>query len=304
MNIKIILRLVVAVVFGTVAVIFSELIPPINGMNPILVRFLVSAWAAVMGFALFPDLASRVTRITINVFNQMVQRVTSEITTQMLRLSRQSAAPSPYASASPSIGGITMNRPLILDTSAIIDGRVLDVAEAGFISGLLLIPNFVLLELQQVADSSDNLKRARGRRGFEITNSLKKIKGLKVEIWDKDAGGKAVDDRLLRLAKSLNGKIITTDFNLNKLASAHGVSVLNVNDLANALKTVAIPGEKMEVKIVHVGKDPSQGVGYLPDGTMIVVEHGADSLGKVVKAEVSRIIQGSAGRMVFSKLKE
>ncbi len=303
MSLKFVLRLVVAAVFATFAVIISELIPPIPGINSILIRAIVTIWAALMGFAVFPDLASKVTRIAISLFNQMVSRVTSEVTTQFLRISRQTQGHSPFASASPAVGGISLSRPQILDTSAIIDGRVLDIAETGFISGLVLIPNFVLLEMQQVADSSDNIKRARGRRGFEIINDLKKVKGLKIEIWDKETGGKAVDDRLLHLAKSLGGKIITTDFNLNKLASAHGVSVLNVNDLANSVKAVAIPGEKMELKIVHIGKDSTQGVGYLPDGTMIVVEGGAPSLGKTINIEVSRVIQGSAGRMIFAKAK-
>jgi uncharacterized protein YacL len=302
-QLKLVLRLVVAAIFATFAAIISELIPPIEGFNAILIRAIVTIWAALMGFALFPDLAAKVTRIALSLFNQMVSRVTSEVTTQFLRLSRQNQGHSPYASAAPAVGGISLNRPLILDTSAIIDGRVLDIAQTGFINGLVLIPNFVLLEMQQVADSADNLKRARGRRGFEIINDLKKIKGLKVEVWDKEAGGKAVDDRLLHLAKSLNGKIVTTDFNLNKLASAHGVNVLNVNDLANAVKAVAIPGEKIDLKIVHIGKDSSQGVGYLPDGTMIVVEQGAPSLGKTITAEVSRIIQGSAGRMIFAKVR-
>jgi uncharacterized protein YacL len=303
MPIKFVLRLVVAVVFGVVAVIFSELVPQVAGINQTLLRIVITLWSALMGFALFPDLASRVTHTVINLFNVVVSRVSSEVLTQFLRVSKSGGGSSPYMSATPAVGGISLNKPLILDTSAIIDGRILDIAQTGFISGMLLIPNFILLEMQQVADSADNLKRSRGRRGFEVIADLKKIKGLKVEVWDKEAGGKAVDDKLLHLAKSLNGKIITTDFNLNKLATAHGVTVLNVNDLANAVKAVAIPGEKLDLKVVHIGKDPSQGVGYLPDGTMIVVEEGASRIGQNITVEVARIIQGSAGRMIFTRMK-
>jgi len=238
--------------------------------------------------------------MSVSLFNFSLNRIIAEVSTQMMRLQRDSSRPSAI-NPIPQVGGIALNRPLILDTSAIIDGRILDIAKTGFISGLILIPNFILIELQQVSDSSDNLKRSRGRRGFEIVSELKKVAGLKIEIWDKDGASKAVDERLLRLAKSLHGKIITTDFNLNKLALAHGVGVLNVNDLANAVKTVSIPGEKMEIKVVHVGKDPKQGVGYLPDGTMIVVEDGVGLLGKTINMEVTRVIQGSAGRMIFGK---
>lgn len=231
----------------------------------------------------------------------MVNRVSSEILNQLLRMPRQSHLP--FLNPTPQVGGISLQRPLILDTSAIIDGRILDISKTGFINGLLLIPNFILIELQQVADSSDNLKRARGRRGFEIISDLKKGPGLKVEVWDRESGGKAVDEKLIKLAKSLHGKVVTTDFNLNKLAGAHGVSILNVNDLANAVKTVAIPGEVMEVKIIHIGKDPKQGVGYLPDGTMIVIEDGGSLLGKTIDTEVTRTLQVPAGRMIFAKVK-
>lgn len=299
MPIKIVLRLIVAVIFAVVAVIFSELIPPFDNINNIVLRVLVTSVSALAGFIIFPDLATTITKITISLFNLSVARVSSEILSQLMRLPRNPHTM--FGNPTPQLGGISLQRPLILDTSAIIDGRILDIGKTGFISGLVLIPNFVLLELQQVSDSSDNLKRARGRRGFEVISELKKVSGLKVEVWDKEAGGKAVDERLLKLAKNLHGKVVTTDFNLNKLAGAHGVSVLNVNDLANAVKTITVPGEKIDLKIVHIGKDPKQGVGYLEDGTMIVVEDGAESLGKSISIEVSRVLQGSAGRMIFAK---
>lgn len=285
-------------VFATIAVIFTELLPPIQGVNPFVAKVFFTIMAGLVGFAVFPDVASKVTSVTLYLFNTIVHRVSSEVLNQLLRLPRGNV---PFMNPSPQIGGISIQKPLILDTSAIIDGRILDIARTKFISGLILIPNFVLLELQQVADSSDSLKRARGRRGFEIIADLKKVSGIKVEVWEQEAGGRAVDEKLLKLAKSLHGKVVTTDFNLNRLSHAHNVTVLNVNDLANAVKTIAIPGENLDLKIVHIGKDDNQGVGYLPDGTMIVVENGADLIGKTVKVEVSRVIQGSAGRMFFGK---
>jgi uncharacterized protein YacL len=295
---RFVLRFVMAAIFAVVAVIFSELVPPLEGVNPNIARTLITISAAIVGFIVFPDFASWITYTTLSLFNTAVNRVSSEVMSQILRLPRQGHL---LGNPTPAVGGISLSKPLILDTSAIIDGRILEIAQTGFVNGLILVPNFVLLELQQVADSADNLKRARGRRGFEIIAELKKIRELKIEIWDKEAGGKAVDEKLLKLAKNLNGKVITTDFNLNRLSQAHGVAVLNVNDLANAVKTPALPGESLGLKIVHVGKDPKQGVGYLPDGTMIVVEDGAGFIGETIKVEVSRALQGSAGRMIFAK---
>lgn len=297
MPIKIILRIIFAVVFATLAIIYSELIPPLEGTPTLAVRIFATVIAALVGFLVFPDIASKITDFSISAFNFMVNRLASEVFNKLLRLPRGSlhfgAIPSP-----PQIA-----RPLILDTSAIIDGRILDIAKTGFVSGQILLPNFVLLELQQVADSSDAIKRGRGRRGFEIIDELKKVRVVNLKVWDREVIGKAVDEKLLRLAKSLDGKIITTDFNLNTLSRAHEVVVLNVNDLSNAVKTATIPGEELELLVVHVGKNLKQGVGYLPDGTMIVVEDGADKLGKKVLVEVTRVLQGSAGRMIFSKIK-
>ncbi len=302
MSLKLILRLILAIAFASVAIIFSELIPPINGVNPFVVKALLTILAGLVGFVVFPDLAGYLTKLTISFFNLTVARISSEILNQLLRLPKQhSITPSIFSGSTPQMGNVTLSRPLVMDTSALIDGRVLEIAATGFLSGILLIPNFVLLELQQVADSSDGLKRARGRRGFEIIEELKKTPGIKIEIWDKETGGRMVDEKLLKLAKSLHGKIVTTDFNLNRLSSAHGVSVLNVNELSNAVKTVSLPGEVVKIKIIHVGKDPKQGVGYLADGTMIVVEEGSALLGKEVEVKVARVLQGPAGRMVFAR---
>lgn len=297
-RVKLVLRLILAAIFAFIAVIFSELIPPLEGINPFVLRIFVTSISAFLGFIVFPDIATGATKLTITLFNLTINRLSSEILNQILHLPRHHRS---VLEPTPQVGGISLQRPLILDTSSIIDGRILEVAKTGFINGLILIPNFILLELQHVADSADNLKRQRGRRGFDIVSDLKKVHGVKVEIWEKEAGGKSVDEKLLKLAKSLHGKVVTVDFNLNRLSEAHGVAVLNVNDLANAIKIQALPGETLEIKIVHVGKDPKQGVGYLEDGTMIVVEDGASFLGESIKVEVSRVLQGSAGKMIFGK---
>lgn len=298
MRTRLILRLISALVFATFAAIFSQLIPPIGKANPFLIRALVTAISAWVGYIVFPEIARSVRIISLTFFNFIVHRVSSEVSNQIVKIPRPSF---PFGNPSPQVGSVSLTRPLILDTSSIIDGRVLDIAKSGFLSGLILIPRFILTELQQVSDSKDDLKRARGRRGFETIEELKKTKGVKVEVWDKDQMGKLVDDKLMNLAKSLHGRILTTDFNLNKVAQVSNISVLNVNDLANALRTSALPGEKLTIKIMHIGKDPKQGVGYLPDGTMVVISEAADKIGAVVEIEVTKILQGPAGKMVFGK---
>jgi uncharacterized protein YacL len=300
MRIRRYLRLFLAITFALIAFIFSELMPDIPPLNRSVLRVVVSLWFGLIGYSLFPDMAKALTNFAVTQINTISQRVTTEVMDQMMRLPRGNAFSAPFPQSAP-VGGVSVNQPMILDTSAIIDGRILDIAKTGFVAGTILLPSFILAELQQVSDSADYLKRSRGRRGFEIIEELKKVKGLRIEVWDKEPAAKTVDEKLLRLAKSLHGRIITTDFNLNRLASVSNVLVLNVNDLANAVKTVAVPGEQLKVKVVHLGKDPKQGVGYLPDGTMIVVEDGATLVGAEVKAEVSRVIQVAAGRMIFVK---
>ena len=193
----------------------------------------------------------------------------------------------------------------LLDTSVIIDGRIADICETGFIEGTLLIPVFVLEELQHIADSADQLKRVRGRRGLDI---LAKIRGeskkLKVEVTNVDYYDiTEVDSKLVRLGQEVGGKIITNDFNLNKVAQLRGVEVLNINELSNAVKPVVIPGENMVVSIVKSGKEQGQGVAYLDDGTMIVVENGQRRIGETVEVEVTSALQTAAGRMIFAKPK-
>lgn len=299
MSLKLILRVILVVIFATLAAIFSQLIPPLGGPDPFLIRAVLTILAGWAGFMVFPDVARSVRVVTMTLFNFVVHRVSSEVSNQIIKLPRPNTT---FHPPTPQVGSLTLTRPLILDTSAIIDGRILDIVQTGFISGLVLVPKFVLAEIQQVADSADNLKRQRGRRGFDILEQLKKIKSIRLEIWEKDQNGKTVDDKLLNLAKSLEGRIITTDFNLNKVASLSNIYVLNVNDLANAVKTICLPGEKLEIKIVHLGKDKMQGVGYLPDGTMVVVANAAEKIGQTLAVEVTKNIQTPAGRMIFTKI--
>lgn len=300
LNFLLILRLVLAVIFALTAFIFSEVVPDIPPFHHNLLRIIITVWSGLIGYGIFPELARAVTVSFLNLVNNITARVSTEIVSHMMRLPSQNPFSAPNPVHAP-VGGVSVNQPMILDTSAVIDGRILDIAKTGFIFGTILLPTFVLSELQQVADSADFLKRSRGRRGFEIIEELKKVKTIRVEIWEREPAAKGVDEKLLKLAKSLHGRIVTTDFNLNRVASVSNVAVLNVNDLANAVKTMAIPGEQLQVKVVHLGKDSKQGVGYLPDGTMIVVENGAELVGKDIKTEVHRVIQVAAGRMIFVK---
>lgn len=191
----------------------------------------------------------------------------------------------------------------ILDTSVIIDGRIADIIQTGFIEGTLLVPNFVLLELQQIADSSDAIIRAKGRRGLDILNQLQKSSGIPVEFYDKDFENiPQVDTKLLHLAKHLNGTLLTNDFNLNKVAEFQQVPILNINELANAVKPVLIPGEQLHVLVIKPGTERKQGVAYLEDGTMIVVEDGQHYLNEWVDVEVTSALQTAAGRMIFAKM--
>lgn len=192
----------------------------------------------------------------------------------------------------------------VLDTSVIIDGRVKEIALAGFLEGKLIVPVFVLEELQHIADSADSLKRNRGRRGLDILKAMQDSPDFDIEIFKgKYEDIKEVDSKLLKLTQELNGKIVTNDYNLNKVAVLQNIPVLNINELANAVKPVFLPGEEMEVAIVKEGKEHSQGLGYLDDGTMIVVENGKKYLGETITVIVTSILQTSAGKMIFAKPK-
>ncbi|MFC7061797.1 PIN/TRAM domain-containing protein [Halobacillus seohaensis] len=192
----------------------------------------------------------------------------------------------------------------ILDTSVIIDGRIADICETHFLEGTIVIPQFVLEELQHIADSSDGLKRNRGRRGLDILNRLQKDLPVKVEIYDGDFEDvQEVDSKLVKLAKVMDGIVVTNDFNLNKVCEFQNVQVLNINDLANAVKPVVLPGEEMTIQVIKDGKEQKQGIGYLDDGTMIVVEEGKNYIGKTIEVIVTSVLQTSAGRMIFARPK-
>ncbi len=196
-----------------------------------------------------------------------------------------------------------MNRTILLDTSVIIDGRIADIATTGFLPGTLLIPRFVLNELQYVADSPDGLRRQRGRRGMDVLATLQKDPRVMVRISDIDAEGvREVDSKLVVLGKQLKCPVLTNDYNLNKVAELQGVTVLNINELANAVKSVVLPGELMNINIIQEGKERDQGVGYMEDGTMVVVENGRDEVGEYADVSVTKVLQTAAGRMIFARI--
>jgi uncharacterized protein YacL len=209
----------------------------------------------------------------------------------------------PYVEFSKQTKGV---RPILLDTSVLIDGRINDIAASGILESQLIVPRFVLDELQQVADSSDRLKRNRGRRGLDVLSKLQSNPRIEVILYDSSArdeiGINEVDQMLMHLAKVLNARVLTNDFNLNKVAQLRGVDVININDLANALKPVVMAGERMQVRLTKAGDQPGQAVGYLDDGTMIVVEQARQHINEEVEFTVSSVLQTSAGRMIFGRM--
>lgn len=198
-----------------------------------------------------------------------------------------------------------LNRTILLDTSVIIDGRVADIAKTGFLPGTLLIPRFVLNELQYIADSPDGVRRQRGRRGMEVLAELQKLPNLLVRISDINVDGvREVDDKLVVLGKQLKSPILTNDYNLNRVAELQGVTVLNINELANAVKSIVLPGESLRINIMQEGKEYGQGVGYMDDGTMVVVENGKDYIGEYMEVNITKVLQTAAGRMIFGRVDE
>jgi uncharacterized protein YacL len=207
----------------------------------------------------------------------------------------------PYIEFSKEVKGL---KPYVLDTSVVIDGRIADVVETRLLDRQLIMPRFVLSELQAIADSSDRMRRSRGRRGLDILNKLRANDDVDLQVFDEELPefvGQAVDMKLVMLARHLDGKIVTNDYNLNKVARLHGVGVVNLNDLANALKPVFLPGENVTVRVVKQGEGAGQGVGYLEDGTMVVIEGGREHINQNVQITVTSVLQTSAGRMVFGR---
>lgn len=289
-------------------------------IKPVFVRSIFGVVFALLGFYLVarftpPQSAWRVFgAITSGLFGlfilpivsrllgRAVKHLTENIALEVVRQLRSRLPPPPKFPRHPKME--TTCPALVLDTSAIIDGRVADVIKTGFLHGKIIVPNFVLSELKEIADSSQTLRRNRGRRGLEILEDLKKDKKISFQVVEaRLRRGRKVDENLVRFAKKHQGAIVTCDLNLNKVAKVSGVAVLNVNELANAVKTPVLPGEKLAIKIISQGKEAGQGVGYLDDGTMIVVEGGEKFMGKKIKVVVSRLLQTEAGRMVFAKPK-
>jgi uncharacterized protein YacL len=201
-------------------------------------------------------------------------------------------------------GGADHIPPKIIDTSVIVDGRIVDILETGFLEGRLILPRFVLQELQAIADSADSIKRTRGRRGLDVLSRLQESTALEISERDyADLRNSGVDAKLVRLAQEMNAKLLTNDYNLNRVAHVEGVDVMNINELSNAVKPVVLPGEELHVQIIRDGKEPHQGVGYLDDGTMIVVENGRRLIGEPVDVTVTSVLQTVAGRMIFAKLR-
>jgi uncharacterized protein YacL len=265
----------------------------LSGLALILFAFLFS----FVGYSLPPILE----RVGARAIASLIEKVAIEITRQLRHRIRPASRVRPQQREGKEESQEACP-PMILDTSAIIDGRIVEIVKTGIFHGKMIVPKFVLAELQRVADSSDRVPRERGRRGLELLEDLKKSKNINLVIQEKGLPrGRDVDGRLVKLAKKLSGTIVTTDYNLNKVAGLHGVKVFNVNELSNALRPLVVPGEVLKIRVVQAGKELGQGVGYLSDGTMIVVEDGGELVGKEVEVTVSRFLQTTAGRMIFAR---
>lgn len=289
-----------SIILGTIGVIIGFLIAylvsiPLTSLSlPVVGNtiFVLLSFLIYLGFALLGwRTATRNTDEFVNLF----QRVRSEKNQDKFPTSKSFSKKNQPKSATPKL----------LDTSVIIDGRILDIIKIDFLEGELIVPEFVLEELQHIADSPDDLKRERGRRGLDIINEIKNSPKAILKITNKDYPEiKEVDSKLLKMATEYNAKIFTNDYNLNKVADVQGITVLNINDLTNALKPIVIPGEYLQVEVIKEGKGRDQGVGYLQDGTMVVVEDGHEYIGKIIEATVTSVLQTSAGKMIFVRAKE
>jgi len=282
--------------------IFSRISPFsfFAGIIGLTVALIISAFLA-LPLSLLPDPYSKVVPAAVAVLLSYIG--TSIMATRGKEFFRFLSVASPHGGGGP-MSWLDRGEQILVDTSAIIDGRIADIAHTGFISGSLTIPRFVLDELQHIADSSDHLRRQRGRRGLEMLNRLQRESGTLVEISDIDFEDiQEVDAKLVKLAQTLGCPVITNDFSLNRVAELQGVRVLNINQLAAAVKPLVMPGEEMEIRIIQEGKEFSQGVGFLEDGTMVVVEDGRRYLNNRVNVVVTRVLQTAVGRMVFAQLK-
>jgi uncharacterized protein YacL len=295
-----------AVMLGAVAIIVADVLAPrkqVSLISSVYFGILVGLiLTALVGIALEPHFRDDATRGRV----QLVLGVALCYTCVSLLMQTKDDFRFiiPYIEFAKEVKG---SKPYLLDTSVVIDGRIADVVETGVLDNQLIMPRFILNELQGIADSSDKLRRARGRRGLDILNRLRADANVDLKIYDRELpemSGEPVDMKLVLLAKHLEGKIITGDYNLNKVARIHNVAVINLNDLANALKPSFLPGENVEVRVVKAGEEQGQGVGYLDDGTMIVIEGGRDHINETVKIAVTSVLQTSAGRMIFGRYEQ
>ena len=310
-----------AIVFGMVGALLGLVVTPFLSTRPVrairarlseisLKTMLAGLFGLIMGLVVGALIAFPLSLLP-SPFGQLLPFIGAVLTTYLsitIFTTRQDDITNLVGSRFGSLGKPESESPqdncVLLDTSVIIDGRIADIARTGFISGPMLVPSFVLNELQHVADSSDGLRRQRGRRGLDILNRLQKDPVISMRITDLDVEGvREVDDKLVVLAKQIRCKVLTNDYNLNRVAELQGVGVLNINELANAVKAVFLPGETLEIDVIQKGKEAGQGVGYLDDGTMVVVEDGEAQIEKVILVTVTKVLQTAAGRMIFARLK-
>jgi len=301
-KLKFYIRPALAIAFAFVGVFIAKLgmSAEIDGVSRLIILSVAGIAFAVLGFIL-PELVEFFGRAGITAIAMQIMREWSK---------EASHLPRPQLSFGRREGDAREGQeekefanPIVVDTSVLVDGRIVDIAKTGFLSGQLLIMPSVITELHSLADSTNSLKRARGRRGLDGLADLKKVHGLDIALLDSDPVGEGVDEKLLVLARKLQARIMTIDFNLNKVARVKGIRVLNLNELTNAVKSKVMPGEDLEIDIKAVGTSKDQGVGYLEDGTMVVVEGGAKLTGKSLTVRVMKVLQTAAGRMVFSRPK-
>ena len=310
-----------AIVFGMVGALLGLVVTPFLSTRPVrairarlseisLKTMLAGLFGLIIGLVVGALIAFPLSLLP-SPFGQLLPFIGAVLTTYLsitIFTTRQNDITNLVGSRFGSLGKPESESPqencVLLDTSVIIDGRIADIARTGFISGPMLVPSFVLNELQHVADSSDGLRRQRGRRGLDILNRLQKDPVISMRITDLDVEGvREVDDKLVVLAKQIRCKVLTNDYNLNRVAELQGVGVLNINELANAVKAVFLPGETLEIDVIQKGKEAGQGVGYLDYGTMVVVEDGEAQIEKVILVTVTKVLQTAAGRMIFARLK-
>ncbi|HSX39658.1 MAG TPA: TRAM domain-containing protein [Candidatus Saccharimonadales bacterium] len=305
--VKLLIRVALALFFFIVGFELSNGLlvqaQPLLGVH-YLAEILVALVSAFIGFFYIPVLGRRVKDWLETLIRETVANIVSnfwELQSRRIQEARRDKQKQKSKENEKKIRE-QISDGIVLDTSVLIDGRILDIVKTGFIDNLLIIPTFVINELHTISDSDDTLKRQKGRRGLDVVNDLKKLTKVIIPNSETPTKSGGVDADLVKFAKNYKVKLMTLDFNLNKVAQTSGLKVLNINELANSVKTVILPGERLNVKIVQPGKEKQQGVGYFDDGTMIVVEGARDMVGEEVPAKVSRVIQTNAGKMIFSNL--